>query len=88
MATSQQTPNEVLTGSMMATPNSERALADCEKQMPWKPQEEHVEPTLSPPPDGGSDAWLVVMGGFCTVFASFGWINCAYTHFDQSCTFN
>jgi hypothetical protein len=27
-------------------------------------------------PDGGFEAWLVVAGGFCTVFASFGWINC------------
>ncbi|KAJ4367260.1 hypothetical protein N0V83_006841 [Neocucurbitaria cava] len=27
-------------------------------------------------PDGGLEAWLVVVGGFCTVFASFGWINC------------
>jgi len=27
-------------------------------------------------PDGGLEAWLVVAGGFCSVFASFGWINC------------
>ena len=27
-------------------------------------------------PDGGLQAWLVVLGAFCTVFASFGWINC------------
>jgi hypothetical protein len=27
-------------------------------------------------PDGGWEAWLVVAGGFCTIFASFGWINC------------
>lgn len=27
-------------------------------------------------PDGGFDAWFTVAGGFCTVFASFGWINC------------
>ncbi|KAF2762425.1 monocarboxylate permease-like protein [Pseudovirgaria hyperparasitica] len=38
-------------------------------------------PTLSAPsngdfPDGGLQAWLVVVGGFCTIFASFGWINC------------
>jgi hypothetical protein len=31
------------------------------------------------PPDGGLQAWLVVLGGFCTVFASFGWINCRST---------
>jgi hypothetical protein len=27
-------------------------------------------------PDGGIEAWLVVLGAFCTIFASFGWINC------------
>lgn len=27
-------------------------------------------------PDGGVKAWLCVLGGFCTIFASFGWINC------------
>lgn len=27
-------------------------------------------------PDGGFDAWIAVAGGFCTIFASFGWINC------------
>ncbi|CAI6334352.1 unnamed protein product [Periconia digitata] len=42
--------------------------------------------TVSPPPlaahdpkafpDGGLQAWLVVAGGFCAIFASFGWINC------------
>ena len=27
-------------------------------------------------PDGGLSAWLVVAGGFCCLFCSFGWINC------------
>ncbi|CAD0107558.1 unnamed protein product [Aureobasidium uvarum] len=27
-------------------------------------------------PDGGKDAWLVVLGAFCCMFCSFGWINC------------
>lgn len=27
-------------------------------------------------PDGGSKAWLCVLGGFCALFCSFGWINC------------
>ncbi|KIV98671.1 uncharacterized protein PV09_09552 [Verruconis gallopava] len=27
-------------------------------------------------PDGGWEAWLVVFGGFCSIFASLGWINC------------
>ena len=32
-------------------------------------------------PDGGLQAWLVVLGAFCTVFASFGWINCTWQKF-------
>src|SRR5690242_3211949 len=27
-------------------------------------------------PDGGKDAWLCLLGGFCCLFCSFGWINC------------
>lgn len=27
-------------------------------------------------PDGGTAAWLVVLGGWCCLFCSFGWINC------------
>lgn len=35
-------------------------------------------------PDGGWEAWLVVAGGFSTVLASFGWINCkpVYCYYD------
>lgn len=33
---------------------------------------------FGPPPDGGLEAWSVVAGGFCAVFASFGWINCTF----------
>jgi hypothetical protein len=29
-------------------------------------------------PDGGFEAWLVVVGGFCAIFSSFGWINCEH----------
>jgi hypothetical protein len=29
-------------------------------------------------PDGGVKAWLVVAGGFCCLFCSFGWINCKF----------
>jgi hypothetical protein len=29
-------------------------------------------------PDGGSEAWLVVAGAFCSVFCSFGWVNCPF----------
>ncbi|KAJ5086942.1 hypothetical protein NUU61_008249 [Penicillium alfredii] len=31
---------------------------------------------IGPPPDGGLQAWLVVLGAFCGLFVSFGWINC------------
>ncbi|OJJ98031.1 hypothetical protein ASPACDRAFT_53556 [Aspergillus aculeatus ATCC 16872] len=27
-------------------------------------------------PDGGVEAWLTVLGGFCAMFVSFGWVNC------------
>lgn len=27
------------------------------------------------PPDGGTTAWLVVLGAWCTAFCSFGWLN-------------
>lgn len=33
-------------------------------------------PQIGPPPDGGAEAWLVVLGAFCGLFVSFGWINC------------
>ncbi|KAJ5777674.1 MFS transporter asaE [Penicillium odoratum] len=33
-------------------------------------------PGPGPPPDGGLQAWLTVLGGFCGLFVSFGWINC------------
>ncbi len=36
---------------------------------PWDPRSN---------PDGGTKAWLCVLGGFCTLFCSFGWINCEY----------
>lgn len=40
------------------------------------------KPTLPKPsdpsqfPDGGLRAWLVVIGAFCCIFCSFGWVNC------------
>lgn len=27
-------------------------------------------------PDGGKDAYLCLLGGFCCLFCSFGWLNC------------
>ncbi|UKZ53021.1 hypothetical protein TrVGV298_006808 [Trichoderma virens] len=51
---------------------------DVEKapQQQQEQQDASTGPDFGPPPDGGMEAWLVVLGGFCSVFASFGWINC------------
>ena len=49
---------------------------DLEKGTSAKP---HPPPGAFDPrqnPDGGRDAWLCVLGGFCVLFCSFGWINC------------
>lgn len=35
-------------------------------------------PGPGPPPDGGLQAWMTVLGGFCGLFVSFGWINCKF----------
>lgn len=40
------------------------------------PVQAHVGPDPAAFPDGGWEAWLVVAGGFCTIFSSLGWINC------------
>lgn len=29
-------------------------------------------------PDGGLEAWSVILGAFCCLFCSFGWINCMF----------
>jgi hypothetical protein len=64
------------------TPNPELAETDRElaKNDPEKaaPAASLAASVPSPPPDGGLQAWLAVLGGFCVVFASFGWINCMY----------
>ena len=35
-----------------------------------------ASPFISDPPDGGIKAWSVVLGAWCCLFASFGWVNC------------
>ncbi|KAJ2975248.1 hypothetical protein NQ176_g5629 [Zarea fungicola] len=45
--------------------------SDVEKSVPAT-----SGPDPNAPPDGGLSAWTTVLGGFCCVFASFGWINC------------
>jgi MFS family permease len=44
---------------------------------PAAPTSEAVNPFHpSQFPDGGKDAWLCLLGSFCCLFCSFGWINC------------
>lgn len=38
-------------------------------------------PGPGPPPDGGVEAWMSVLGAFCGLFVSFGWINCMCRQF-------
>jgi hypothetical protein len=57
--------------------NSSEIQADSEKAA----EEAPVPQTLGPMhpsqfPDGGTQAWLVVFGGFIGLVVSFGWINC------------
>ncbi|KAI1084799.1 major facilitator superfamily domain-containing protein [Whalleya microplaca] len=52
-----------------------------EKQNLSEPPSERAQhPTPGPDPnafpDGGFQAWFCIAGGFCTVFCSFGWVNC------------
>jgi hypothetical protein len=72
----------------------QRVSGDIEKATPLDDDDDddhsneprQVAPTGPDPaafPDGGFDAWMAVAGGFCTIFASFGWINCRPTAFDS-----
>jgi hypothetical protein len=37
-------------------------------------------PSGGPPPDGGLQAWLMVLGAWCALFCTFGWINSTSTY--------
>ncbi|KAE9969561.1 hypothetical protein BLS_001601 [Venturia inaequalis] len=76
--------------SIQSKEMEQRSFHDVEKAIPLDKREANKSPTFddknqaqvssganpSEPPDGGFQAWLAVAGGFCTIFASFGWINC------------
>lgn len=47
---------------------------DVEKRDPTPPSGASIDPNSFR--DGGLKAWMVVFGGFCGMFVSFGWINC------------
>ena len=64
--------------------SKDSSRSSLEQPLPPPADPEKVAPSPAGPdpndfPDGGLEAWLVVLGGFCTIFASFGWINCALT---------
>jgi hypothetical protein len=72
------------TMSMHENNDTEKGLAPSEKDV-QSPSEKSVAagpvpatPVIGPPPDGGTQAWLVVLGAFCGLFVSFGWINCKF----------
>jgi hypothetical protein len=68
-----QPPEDSLDGVEGVSRDLEAGLDHPEEKTPAAPPASE----FGPPPDGGWDAWFVVAGGFCTIFASFGWINCA-----------
>jgi hypothetical protein len=56
---------------------------DSEKSLSSRDGDTVTEkPTLPKPsdpsqfPDGGLRAWIVVIGAFCCIFCSLGWVNC------------
>ncbi|CAJ2505228.1 Uu.00g126220.m01.CDS01 [Anthostomella pinea] len=51
--------------SQVPSPTSQRPSPD-------KPESS----SSSPPPDGGPKAWSSVLGAWCCLFCSYGWINC------------
>jgi hypothetical protein len=59
------------------------ALAEKQVEQEQQPEEPKSAPPAGPPPgmrpedfpDGGLTAWLVVFGGFCALFVTFGLVN-------------
>ena len=67
--------NRTSNGDGNGSPRDEKnAESDAEQGGPTKPQ---GPPTFDPRqnPDGGVQAWLCLLGGFCTLFCSFGLIS-------------
>ena len=55
-------------------------ITDPEKQITEAPKQPlpaaQIGPSPTDFPDGGLQAWLVVFGGWCALFCTFGLINC------------
>jgi hypothetical protein len=56
----------------------ERGDGDEKKQSQQQPPAGGPPPGMAPAdfPDGGAEAWLVVFGGWCALFCTFGLVNC------------
>lgn len=60
--------------SAISTPTSAISYESyLDKDLPSLPPDDHLDPADFP--DGGTTAWLVVLGSWCGFFCSFGWIN-------------
>lgn len=55
---------------------SEKPTDLGDNQVPISPPVNPMDPSAFP--DGGVKAWTVVVGAFCSLAVSFGWINCEY----------
>ena len=56
-------------------PHSKRNGANDLKSEKGGPKQGPLEWKKSDAPDGGLAAWFVVLGSWCVLFCSFGWIN-------------
>ncbi|EPS33230.1 hypothetical protein PDE_08192 [Penicillium oxalicum 114-2] len=74
--------NDMEKGRSTADPIDSKATQVQDESLPEKTQIGTGPPALTatpspgPPPDGGAEAWMSVLGAFCGLFVSFGWINC------------
>ncbi|KAK0726785.1 major facilitator superfamily domain-containing protein [Lasiosphaeria miniovina] len=57
-------------------PPSAGSPSSSSDQLPPGPELGPATTAVSPPPDGGFRAWCAVLGAWCCLFCSFGWINC------------
>jgi hypothetical protein len=69
-------PSEALPDEDLHIEKREGSRDDIENILDQPPLTENEGPDPNVFPDGGWEAWLVVAGGFCIGFSSFGWINC------------
>ncbi|KAK4937662.1 hypothetical protein LTR10_021735 [Elasticomyces elasticus] len=66
------------TGATDADSPADRSVTSAEQNVQAEPAKPPYNPWADPSsfPDGGTQAWLTVLGGFCCLFNSWGWINC------------